>query len=217
MYYYNSECVIIETILSIIIAFSCSACSRASNKQAEVESSKGNVSSERIVDTLKISSLRTVDIFDCVDSIDVVLYNSYQDTIELQKTYCIYQEDTNELLMKGSHPAIKINPKSSCAFRISVGLDSIKYKKRKYYRFTFIGHSSEVDVVYSDIIMMGNRYKMKGVGILEPDTIYLPLSKIPDDELNRYYPKDDNANDEDNIAASNAPVVKEDTSSYGTR
>lgn len=217
MSYINHKYVFVKLMYIIVIYVGFAACSSTSNKITEEDSTKESVNNEIVTDTIRISSLQTVDIFDCVDSIDVVLYNSYQDTIELQKTYCIYQEDTNELLMKGSHPAIKINPKSSCAFRISVGLDSIKYKKRKYYRFTFIGHSSEVDVVYSDIIMMGNRYKMKGVGILEPDTIYLPLSKIPDDELNRYYPKDDNANDEDNIAASNAPVVKEDTSSYGTR
>lgn len=174
----------------IVIYVGFAACSSTSNKITEEDSTKESVNNEIVTDTIRISSLQTVDIFDCVDSIDVRLFNPYKEPLSLDKTYCIYQTDSNRLLLKGSLPSIIIEPESPCSFRISVGLDSIKYRKRKYYKFTFKAHSSNLEVIYYDTIMMGNRYKMHGKGILEPDSIYLPLLKISDEEMPAYLHKD---------------------------
>ncbi|MDE7346832.1 MAG: hypothetical protein K2N48_08870, partial [Muribaculaceae bacterium] len=97
----------------------------------------------RIVDSLAASSLSLVDFWTCPDSIVVELNNPYEEAIVLDDEYYIYEVDSDSLLLKDTHHKIIIDPKDSCSFNVSIGLDSIWYYKDKTYRFLFPGKCND--------------------------------------------------------------------------
>lgn len=146
------------------------------------EGSDSVVHPERVVDSIRIVNIQTIDVFDCVDSMWVVVNNPYSDTLFMDNRFQIHQSDSNIVIKTGFIPNIQVPPKSVATFNISLGLDSVVYRATNSYAFTFQASGKNVDVVYFDTINLGNRYKKNGKAILEPffEIVTLPLLSIPD-------------------------------------
>ncbi len=159
------------------------SCSSKSGKEAEEDSVVVEVEEVRVIDTLGIESLATIDVFNFVDSLNVILFNPYSDTIVLDNRYEILEKESGKFILNGKIFDEKIDPQSNITFRVSLGLDSVEYSKRKNYEFKFFGKSKYKDILYLDSTKLGNRYRYKRYGkyiyYLEPDTIIFPEWMLP--------------------------------------
>lgn len=171
----------------LILALLLLSCSSKGGKEAEEDSVVVEKEVVRDVDTLGINSLVTVNFFHCVDSMQVVLSNPYSDTINLEDKFYICEKGSSRYKLKGKVPNVKINPNSNVSFRISLGLDSLSYTKRRIYNFVFSGKSKDKDIVYLDSTELGNRYKIKIWGkyqyYLEADSLVFGALMIVDSSL----------------------------------
>lgn len=66
---------------------------------------------------------------------------------------------------------------------INLGLDSIKYRKECTYNITIKGKSKAKELLFYKSLKLGNRYKLNGETILEPDTIIFPISYIDNETM----------------------------------
>lgn len=154
------------TILSLL--YSCNSKSDngtiyiAENNRADTE-----------IDSIIIKSLLP-DIDD--DSLIIELTNPYSDTITLDSEYKIISSNNDSVLLHGYMPSNIVIPDSSYTFKVSLGLDSIEYSKSQVYKFIFKGNCNGTNIIYHNTVPLGNRYKLNGETILEPDTIILATS-----------------------------------------
>lgn len=164
-----------KSLLIVPILFFFLGCSSRSKEQIPEEDSLENLeSSMPTVDSIPVSSFRTLEMGQDHSCALVELVNPYADTIRIRDEYFIYDVASDSLLMKGTHQKVVLAPHSSCQFNVSLGLDSIWYEKMKEYLFLFPGKRNDEEVIYYEINSgLGYVNKLNGVMVLEPDTIVL--------------------------------------------
>lgn len=141
---------------------------------------EGDVSQASISETIKLDSIELSQQPEGRDQDNLVffVYNSTTDTITVFPTYYINNQSTPELnIVIGNSfefPQI-IPPQNDFVFKINLGLDSVEYRKNCTYNIRILGESKHSKIVFYKSLKLGNRYRLDGETILEPDTIIVPL------------------------------------------
>ena len=115
------------------------------------------------------------------DNLHFCAYNTTSDTITISPVYCISNQSAPWVSMViGRIDAFHkiIPPNKELSFMINLGLDSIEYRKECTYNITIKGKSKAKELLLYKSLKLGNRYKLNGETILEPDTIIFPISYI---------------------------------------
>lgn len=115
------------------------------------------------------------------DNLIFSAHNPISDSIVLNPIYYINNVATpNSYMVIGniSELPVKLLPKQNVCFKINLGLDSVEYHKNFSYVLTIKGKTKDRNVLFYKKLRLGNRYKLNGETILEPDTVILPVSYI---------------------------------------
>ena len=115
------------------------------------------------------------------ENLSFYIYNSNSDTIIIYPTYYISNQSTPMTYMvigKILEQPQKILPQKILSFKINLGLDSIEYCKKDTYNVTILGKNKNKNIFFYKSLKLGNRYKINGTTILEPDTVIFPISYI---------------------------------------
>ena len=115
------------------------------------------------------------------DNLILCAHNSISDSIVLNPIYYINDIATpNSYMVIGNISELpdKLLPKQNVCFKINLGLDSVEYHKNSSYVLTIKGKTKDRNVLFYKKLRLGNRYKINGETILEPDTVILPVSDI---------------------------------------
>lgn len=115
------------------------------------------------------------------DNLTICIYNPTSDTINLYHTYYINDKSIMDSIMViGRSPEMPAHlfPHEEATFKVNLGLDSVEYRKNGSYYLTLKGKSKYRNFLFYKALRLGNRYKLNGETILEPDTVILPVSYI---------------------------------------
>ncbi len=164
-------------VLICIILFLLQSCVK-SNRDCNIEE---NISTNEVtvnhVDSISISISEENDL----DYLILNIHNPTNDIINLSPIYHICKTNgIDSCLLTGdivNIPSV-LKPDAKTVFRISLGTDSIEYNKKNEYIITVGGRSGDKEIIFYKKCHLGNRYKLNGKTILEPDTVILPISYI---------------------------------------
>ena len=115
------------------------------------------------------------------DNLILCAHNPRSDSIVLNPIFYINNMATpNSYMVIGNISELpdKLLPKQNVCFKINLGLDSVEYHKDSSYVLTIKGKTKDRNVLFYKALRLGNRYKLNGKSILEPDTVILPVSYI---------------------------------------
>lgn len=115
------------------------------------------------------------------DNLTICIYNPTSDTIGLHQTYYIKNKSIKDSIIvigRNSEIPALLFPHKNVTFKVNLGLDSVEYQKDDFYNLIINGKSGKRNFLFYKVLRLGNRYKMNGKTILEPDTVILPVSYI---------------------------------------
>lgn len=115
------------------------------------------------------------------ENLTISIYNPTDDTIRLCQSYRIGNQN-DSVVVSGINLEIPkmLFPREEATFKINLGLDSVEYRKECTYNLSIKGKSKKENVLFYRVLRLGNRYKLKGETILEPDTVIFPVLYIED-------------------------------------